>query len=49
MTNEQLVTALIQTLNNIEVKGGDNLDKLLGCIKAAEQLLSNLEEEEPNG
>lgn len=30
--------SLINTLNQIEVKGKDNLDKLLGCIQTLEQL-----------
>lgn len=31
---------IINTLNQIEVKGKDNLDKLLGAIIALEQLLA---------
>ena len=27
---------IIATLNNVEVKGKDNLDRLLGCIMALE-------------
>lgn len=30
---------IISTLNGIEVKGKDNLDKLLGCIMALEAIL----------
>lgn len=40
---------LINTLNNIEVHGEDNLDRLLSCIIAAKQKLHELEGGEMNG
>lgn len=32
------IKAIISTLNNIEVHGKNNLDMLLGCIMALEQM-----------
>ena len=37
--NETL-THVINTLNTIEVRGKDNLNKLLGCILVLEKLMS---------
>lgn len=34
---------IIRTLNQIEVKGKDNMDRLLGAIIALEQLLAAVE------
>lgn len=42
MENVILVRSLIVTLDSIEVRGKDNLDKLLGCINALECLESSL-------
>lgn len=41
---EEFLITLINTLNNIEVKGEDNLDRLLSCIIAAKQKLSEVGE-----
>ncbi len=43
--NESLIKAVITTLDDIEVKGRDNLDKLLGCINALESVVKNMERE----
>lgn len=43
--NKTLLSQIINTLETIEVKGKDNLSKLLGCISALEQLA----QEEDNG
>jgi len=40
------IKAIISTLNNIEVHGKNNLDMLLGCIMALEQMESQMEQEE---
>lgn len=37
--DKELIKALIKTLNEIEVCGKPNLDKLLGCIMVLEQEL----------
>ncbi len=40
-----IIKAVIQTLNQVEVKGKHNLDKLLGSINALEQTIVQLEKE----
>ena len=39
----RLLRLVLNTLNDVEVKGKDNLDRLLGCINALETALQNLE------
>ena len=46
---EEFLTTLIATLNTIEVKGKDNMDKLLGCIFTAEHQLAKIRAEESTG
>lgn len=41
-----IITAVIQTLDRVEVRGKPNLDMLLGCINALERLAKELEKEE---
>lgn len=36
--NLTLIKMVISTLDTVEVKGKDNLDKLLGCINALESV-----------
>ena len=38
-----LIKMVISTLDTIEVKGRDNLDKLLGCINALESVVQSFE------
>lgn len=38
-----LIKMVISTLDTIEVKGRDNLDKLLGCINALETVVQSAE------
>lgn len=38
-----LIKMVISTLDCIEVKGRDNLDKLLGCINALETVVQSAE------
>lgn len=50
----QLLRNIINTLNDIEVKGSVNMDKLLGCINALESIhrveqIKQTEEVEQNG
>lgn len=40
----EIIQSIIHTLNQIEVKGKDNLDKLLGVIMALEMLIAKSEE-----
>ena len=37
--DRQLLRNIIHTLDGVEVKGKENLDKLLGCINALESML----------
>ena len=39
------IKAIISTLNNIEVHGKNNLDMLLGCIMALEQMDAQMKQE----
>ncbi len=41
---KELINAIIQALNKVEVKGEDNLDHLLGAILALKQIVSQLDE-----
>lgn len=41
--NTDLIKMVISTLDSIEVKGRDNLDKLLGCINALESVVQSVE------
>ena len=51
----QTLQIILNTLNQIEVKGKANIDKLLGVIIAVEQLIATMKqqatpaEDEPNG
>lgn len=38
---------VINTLNTVEVKGRDNLNHLLGCILALEQVAGNIDAPTP--
>ena len=50
MEKDELVGYVIKTLGDIDVKGKDNLSKLLGCIMALEEALQKNEcEVENNG
>lgn len=40
----ELIQQIINTLNTIEVKGKDNMSKLLGCIYALEEIIQNSEQ-----
>lgn len=42
-TTATLIRLVISTLNDVEVKGKDNLDKLLGSINALESIVQILE------
>ena len=39
----EVIKKVISTLGNIEVHGRDNLDMLLGCIMALEQIDAQME------
>ena len=40
--------ALKKTLNEIEVRGSENLDRLLGCIQTIEKMIAEGEQNEQN-
>ena len=42
----EIIQSIINTLNQIEVKGKDNLDKMLGVILALEMMISEPKETE---
>ena len=48
-----LLKSVIYTLNNIEVRGKTNMDRLLGCIRVLEMMANKNEEtkdeNEPEG
>ena len=35
-----IIRAVIETLNEVEVKGSDNMSKLLGCINALTEIIN---------
>lgn len=37
------ITRVIYTLNQVDVRGKDNMDKLLGCIQTMERLTAKLD------
>lgn len=43
MDDIKMIHKVISTLNAVEVRGRNNLDMMLGCIDALEQVASNLE------
>ena len=43
---EQKIALIINTLNQIEVRGYNNLNKLLGCIQALEEILEETKAKE---
>ena len=45
MGTKDTIAAVIKTLNQIEVKGKNNMDQLLGCIIALERVLAAEPEE----
>lgn len=47
MDTTKVILAVIATLNAVEVKGEENMDRLLGCINALRQLVK--EEEKNDG
>lgn len=36
--NKQILAAVLNTLDKIEVRGEDNLDMMLGCIRALKSI-----------
>ena len=43
---KEFLTSLLTSLENIEVKGKNNLDILLGCMMAIENAISQLDKTE---
>lgn len=46
---EEFLIKLINTLNDVEVKGRDNMSKILVCISAAEHELAKIQAEISTG
>ena len=42
----ELIENIIATLEQVEVKGSSNMDKLLGCIQALRTILSEQEKKD---
>jgi len=40
---KDFLTTLLKSLDKIEVKGKENIDILLGCMMAVEQMIAQLE------
>ena len=45
MDDYGMIRMIISTLNEIEVKGADNMSKLLGCINALKQFIEQPKED----
>ena len=45
MDDNGMIRLIISTLNEIEVKGCDNMSKLLGCINALTEIITQPEKE----
>lgn len=41
-----IIRAVIETLNEVEVKGSDNMSKLLGCINALIEIVNQPQDED---
>ena len=39
---EEIIRRVIATLNTVEVKGRDNMDKVLGCMQALDKVADAL-------
>ena len=46
---EEFLIKLINTLNDVEVKGRDNMSRILVCIAEAEHILAKIQAEETTG
>ena len=46
---EEFLIKLINTLNDVEVKGRDNMSRILVCISEAEHMLAKIRAEETTG
>lgn len=46
---KEFLLTLLRSLDSIEVKGRANLDTLLGCILAVEDMIATLDAPEPAG
>ena len=49
MNAKDTIAAVIKTLNQVEVKGKNNMDQLLGCIIALERVLTEESAEKKEG
>lgn len=46
MDGFDLIQSVINTLNDVEVKGAANMSKLLGCINALTELINQPQDED---
>lgn len=46
---EEFLIKLINTLNDVEVKGRDNLSRIFVCISEAEHMLAKIQAENATG
>lgn len=46
---EEFLIKLINTLNDVEVKGRDNMSRILVCISEAEHMLAKIQAENSTG
>lgn len=49
LTNANIIQMIINSLEQIEVRGKDNMSKLLGCIYALEEIIKHSTEEQSEG
>ena len=45
---KDIIQAVINTLESVEIHGSDNMSKLLGCINALTQIINQEDGEEVN-
>lgn len=49
MSGIDAINAVLATLNTVDVKGKDNMDKMLGCIQVLEKLKDAFEDMQGKG
>lgn len=45
MKNEEIIDAVLRSLNTLNVSGVDNMEKILGCVGALTQLKEQLKKD----
>lgn len=49
MTNRELIRAVVHTLEKVEVRGSENMDRMLGCIQALGKMEQEMGNSEQSG